>query len=345
MATLSAWNVFFMFMVIPPISKAMSSVFMSLVTRAGTVDEERLAFGGMASLAAIGGAIYGTARGGSKRINQTASNIAKSVTGNQGGGDSGGSTAGSQGADGAASSVISATSGAAGGYTGAVSGRYTSTADSGYTGAAASDGYADGADGGADGASPGSPYGYYEGGYRMVPIPPIKQREATSGSTGSARSAGSAGSGAGSAGTWAKKKKTPPPPLEGINERAGEQSTTFAKGAAFAGALAPVAGPAVAAMLGATGKMAAGPTLAVGHIAKNLYTNTRQAMRQGEGLTSAMGNSVKNLTGAGSVSEANARIIGSILGSSLGTSTSQWAGNTAGKVMHKANDLVDKFRN
>ncbi|MFX4261181.1 hypothetical protein ACOBQJ_03155 [Pelotomaculum propionicicum] len=373
MATLSAWNVFFMFMVIPPVSKAMSSVFMSLVARAGTVDEERLAFGGMASLAAIGGALYGTARGSSNKINKAASNVANGVTGNQGGGGSGGGlgragiglagTTAGMGAGMAGSSGVGAFAADMGGYEGGdretarivsdalgtdapepdtglgglgvggagVSGAGIADSDAGSPGLGLSSMGESGGEeyisGGmygseASGASSGSPYGDYEDGYRMTPIPPLKQREGA--------------------------ESEPPqiqPQLSSLTERAGDQSTKVAKGAAFAGALAPVAGPAVAAMLGATGKMAAGPTLAAGHIAKNLYTNTRQAMRQGEGLTSAMGNSVKNLTGAGSVSEANARIIGSILGSSLGSPTSQWVGNTAGKGVKKANDLVNKLRN
>lgn len=380
MGPITVWETFFMFLVIPPISKAMSSVFMSLVVRAGTIDEERLAFGGMASMAALGGAVYKTALGGSKNINKAASNAAKNVkqdNGDQGGGLANkraglaGTTAGmdaGMGAGMAGSRGVGTFAADMGGYEGGdretarivsdALGTDTSDPNTGLGGAgvsgagiADSDAGSAGSPGlglssmgesggeeyvsgdmygaGASGASSGSPYGDYEGGYRMTPIPPLKQREDRE--------------------STPKQQEPPPLPIDEITDRTNEQSSKIAGGMAFAGAFAPVAGPAVAAVLGVTGKMTAGTALQTGRIIKNVGKNTIESMKKGERFTSAMGNSVKTLTGAGSVSEANARIIGSILGSSLGASTSKWAGNAAGKgavlAGRGAAKIINKYRN
>ncbi|NYE57137.1 pilin [Carboxydothermus ferrireducens] len=54
---ITVWEVFFLLVTIIPVSKMLSSIFMSLVARAGTVDEERVAGIGLGALASAAGTI------------------------------------------------------------------------------------------------------------------------------------------------------------------------------------------------------------------------------------------------------------------------------------------------
>lgn len=69
MEKLTAWEVFFMLLAVIPVSKMLSSIFMNLVTRVGTVDEDKWAMIGLGAIGATfglmkkGGMLGGLASG------------------------------------------------------------------------------------------------------------------------------------------------------------------------------------------------------------------------------------------------------------------------------------------
>lgn len=72
---ITVWQTFFMLLTVIPVSKMLSSIFMKLVARVGTVDEDKWA---MIGLGAIGATVSLMKRGGG--INNLKSNITKGMT-------------------------------------------------------------------------------------------------------------------------------------------------------------------------------------------------------------------------------------------------------------------------
>lgn len=311
MAAISAWDTFFMMLTVIPVSKMMSSIFMKLVARVGTVDEERLALGGMASMMAIGATASRVIGGKGKA---TASGIAKQYgSGSSGGGD---------GLGAAASGAV------AGGGVGGPTGGYGSQAANDFMGVGNTQA---GAELGVGGASPSG--GDYGG----------RDYHDLSGSEGGAeryRSSDAGGNG-GNSGPIDALPKRVEPQLDNIMVQSGETGNKWAKGSAMLGAISPVAGPAVAAALGVTAKMTAGAASTVKNVGHQLYKGTKAAQQQGDGFGKALGKSAMNLTGTGNPIEATTRILGTVLGSPLGSSASKWTSNTAGNTVQWVNKKMN----
>lgn len=94
---ITVWQIFFAFFVILPISKMMSNIFMSLLARFGTVDEQALAtrgFGMLGGLATLGVASAAGARGAYLSNEQQATRIDEARRSMNGGSGPGGSPGG-----------------------------------------------------------------------------------------------------------------------------------------------------------------------------------------------------------------------------------------------------------
>ncbi|SHE98368.1 hypothetical protein SAMN02745218_01212 [Desulfofundulus australicus DSM 11792] len=102
----------------------------------------------------------------------------------------------------------------------------------------------------------------------------------------------------------------------------------------------PEVAPAVAGITGAAAKMASMPLAAAYGIGKTLYQGVRDrgSMSVGE----VLGGTAMQLTGAQSVPEATARLIGTVLGSPLGGWGARVGSNIMGAPVRWASDLVSR---
>jgi|OM-RGC.v1.007378764 hypothetical protein len=155
----------------------------------------------------------------------------------------------------------------------------------------------------------------------------------SAGIPGSSVSGGSpANDGAGSPGT----------PFDSLVQNVSSAGNTAAVAGGVLGSIgsAPVPGvaPAVAGITGAAAKMAAMPMAAAYGIGRTLYQGVRDrgSMTVGE----ALGGTAMQLTGAQSVPEATARLIGTVLGSPLGGWGARMGSNIMGAPVRWASDLV-----
>lgn len=246
-----------MLLMVIPISRMLSSIFMKFIARVGTVNEEKWAAMGMGSILTIAAAASGAfrKRGG--------------FPGRGGGGGNGGGE-GSRlneagGPGGGPSSVAMDALGISG--------------------------------------SPGDPGGAGSGG-----ISPI----------GGAKKA----------------------PLDNILKGAGDASSKAALGGAGVGALSPVAGPAVAGAMALATKALAGPVATAHGIRKELRSRAGKNQETGMGRHDALVRAAMDITGASSRSEANARIIGSVLGSPFGATGAKFGSARLGNAVSWVNKRI-----
>lgn len=301
-------EMFFMLLAVIPISKMLSQIFMSLLARIGTVDEEKWAaigmgaWGGLTGMIVMGraaiGAIKGAPGGALPQGRATAF-------------PPGGAGPGSAGPQGGVSAAGVGSLGPQGG-TGMPGGGFSPVATTfpasragGFPSGSAG-GFGAGTPPGAASAPglPGGPFSPVPSGYAVTP-------------TGLAVPAGSV-----SEGGPAEQFHV----LEDAIERGGARGDYAAGVGSVAGYIssfgAPALSPALAAMIGAASKMTAGSIATTYNIGKDLV---KQARAKGwEGVIS--------YTGARGKAEASMKILGSVALSPLGARASRGGANTFGNL-------------
>lgn len=103
------------------------------------------------------------------------------------------------------------------------------------------------------------------------------------------------------------------------------------------GGSSPVAGPVVAGIMAGATKVIANPVTTMGGIGYGVGKRAMELRGGGMSMRDALSSSAKEFTGASTTSEANARIIGSILGSPFGTTGAKFGEKHLGKAASWAN--------
>lgn len=292
---MTVWDTFFMMLMVIPVSKMLSSIFMKLIARVGTIDEEKYAAMGMGTILTVA-AIAGVGKNKMGRLGgRGAAAAGGSGDGGGGGGGSPSSGACMAGLGEASGAGPAGPSSAAMDFLGMDAGEGSGT--SGEMGAGASPGgagaYAESY--GAEGATAGCDMGAGAGADLGAGVPPIGEA-----------------------------------PLGDISQRAGDIGDRASVYGAYTGALAPVAAPVVAGIMAFTTRAMVGPAVAGHQVTKSLKESYRGNREGGMGRADAISRSAMDLTGAGSPSEASARILGGVLGASLGSGGSRFSSNALG---------------
>lgn len=299
---MTVWDTFFMMLMVIPVSKMISSIFMKLIARMGTIDEEKYAAMGMGTIMAIAAvAGMGKNKAGLLRRAGTAGLAGGSMlAGTSSGGYSG--DGGSGGSGGISGEDPAAPSSATMDFLGVDS--------SPDTGAGATIGTG-------SGAVPGVGAGAFT--------------ESTYGA-----GVGDIGGGTGRA----TEAITPlgGSPLDDISQRAGDIANRAGTYGAYSGAVSPVAAPVVAAAMNLTTRVIAGPASAGYQVAQNMRSGFQGYREAGMGRADALSRSAMDLTGANSTSEASARILGSVLGSAFGGGGARAGANALGTTTRLVSD-------
>ena len=307
-------EMFFMLLAVIPISKMLSQIFMSLLARIGTVDEEKWAaigmgaWGGLTGMIVMGraaiGAIKGTPGGALSQGRATAFPP----------GGAGPGSAGPQGGIGAAGV------GSLGPQGGAIPGGGFSPAATTIP-ASRAGGFSPGSAGGPGAATaPGAAYASGLPGSPSSPVP-----------SGYAITPGGLAVPAGSVSAGGPVEQQPV--LEDAIERGGVRGDYAAGAGSIVGYVsgfgAPALSPALAAVVGATSKMTTGSIATTYNIGKDLV---KQARAKGwEGVIS--------YAGARGKAEASMKILGSVALSPLGARASRGGANTFGNLGRR----IDNF--
>lgn len=117
-------------------------------------------------------------------------------------------------------------------------------------------------------------------------------------------------------------------PMADMLSHAGDISQKTGAIGGMVGAFSPVAGPVVAGIMAGATKAIVNPVATVGTIGYGIGKRTGELKSSGINMRDALSDSVKEITGASTTSEASARIIGSVLGSPFGAAGANF-GNTA----------------
>lgn len=303
---MTVWDTFFMMLMVIPVSKMISSIFMKLIARMGTIDEEKYAAMGMGTIMAVA-AVAGMGKNKSGLLSRagTAGMAGGSMlAGTSSGGYSGGG--GSGGSGGISGEDPAVPSSATMDFLGVDSSPDTGAGATIGTGA---------------GAAPGVGAGAF---------------------TESAYGAGG-GAGVGDIGGGTGRATEAITPLGGsslddISQKAGDVANQAGTYGAYSGAVSPVAAPVVAAAMNLTTRVIAGPASAGYQVAQNMRSGFQGYREAGMGRADALSRSAMDLTGASSTSEASARILGSVLGSAFGGGGARAGANALGTTTRLVND-------
>lgn len=327
MSNVTVWDTVFMMITVIPVSKMFSSIFMKMVARVGTVDQEKWAAIGLGAL----GATYGLMKKSGMLGGIPGGQAGVTGTGGGGGGTGGGGGCAGDGPLGGDPGTGVMSLGINNQGMGP-SGHYSS--ELGMSGNAAANAF----------TGYGEPAGYKETPSGLI-VPSGAYNEYSSyraGESGNQTSSESSGSGTGVGevhGGLNEKDAIPERgnrKLEDIIDIASRAGNKVAKGAAFAGMAssfaAPEVAPVVAGVFGASGKAVAGLSSTAYHIGQEI----KDRKKNGQDFWGAM----QGLTGTSNRIAATTKMAAALTMSPFGGRISSFGLQAPGRLRQWAKDRI-----